>query len=212
LAGFPLVVPGLVEATTHEISADDRFIYISDRGGDQIFSFLRNTASGQLTLDDVVPSGGDAPTGIGLTPDGRLLYAAHGDGTLVGFSVGADGSLTPLAGGATVYATGPTVSYKLAFFNDIVYVGSGTGSTLNAFRINATGALTQLAGFPRNDGGPGPTIYPFVFEELLYVSDAPNNQVRGFVINDSGSLTPAPGSPYPANGSPTELTPAIVSF
>lgn len=211
LAGFPQAVPGLVEATTSSLSDDDTRLYLTDRGSNQIFVFSRNIETGALTQQSVVSSGATTPVGSGLTPDGRFLYVAHGDGTLVGFGVAGDGSLTQLPN-PTVYSAAPALTYTLAFLNDLVYLGDGISRQMNAFRIGADGSLTQVAGFPRAGGGAGTLSYPFVFEAILYATDRANNRINAFTVNSNGSLNDVPGSPFTANGSPTKLAPAIVSF
>jgi 6-phosphogluconolactonase (cycloisomerase 2 family) len=213
LNNYPLAVPGLVEATTQALSANDRFVYLADRGSDQIFTFELLAETGFLALRDVQSSLGAEPSGVGLTPDGRFLYVAHQDGTLTGFTVENNGGLTPLVFAPTVYANGPTISYKFAFIGDVVYVGDAAGATLNAFSINNnTGALTGVAGFPRSGGGASAFAFPFVFEDLLYVPNGPANLIEAYTVNANGSVTPVPGSPFPGNGFPTQVDAAIVSF
>lgn len=212
LVGFPLAVPGMQAATTPQMSPDDRFLYVSDPDTDQLFAFSRNLQTGSLALIQQVASGGDGPTGLGLTPDGRFLYAAHADGTLPGFAVAADGTLTALAGPAPAYAAGPTLSYTLGFLEDAVFVGDAAASSLNAFRIGANGALTQLPGYPRGGGGAGVFVYPFFFADLLYVSNGASNRINAFTVNDDESVQVVPGSPFPGSGAPAELEAAVVSF
>lgn len=212
LAGFPLAVPGMLGATTHQMSSDDRFLFVSDPDTDQLFAFTRNPQTGSLALLQQVPSGGDGPTGVGLTQDGRFLFAAHVDGTLTSFVVGGDGRLTASAGAPTVYAAGPTISYNLGFLGDVLYVGDAAGASINAFRIGANGALTQLAGYPRGGGGPAVLVYPFFFADLLYVSNGASNRISAFSIQADGQAQAVPGSPFPGSGSPTELDAAVVSI
>ena len=212
LPGFPLAVAGMQDATTFQLSDDDRFLFVPDRASDQVFVFSRNVDTGSMALVGQVPSGGDAPTGSGLTSDGRFLYIAHGDGTLTGFTVGANGSLTALANPATVYAAGPTLSFTFGFFNDVMFVGDAAGKSLNAFRVGTSGSLTQLAGYPRAGGGPGVLAYPFFFADLVYVADGAGNRINAYTVDDSGNLQTVPGTPITGSGSPTELEGAVVGY
>ena len=84
-----------------------------------------------------------------VTPDGKLLYTTNpGSGTLSGFWIGSNGSLTPVDG--TVLATLPTGStdLDLAVSDDgkfLYTIDSGTGS-VSVLGVNADGTLNVLAG------------------------------------------------------------------
>lgn len=66
--------------TTAEIaaSADGRFLYVSNRGQDDIARFAV-ASDGGLTLMDHTPTGGRKPRFFTLGPDGGYLYAANQD-------------------------------------------------------------------------------------------------------------------------------------
>lgn len=78
------------------VSADDRFVYTSNRIDDTIavFSVLADGAG--LEQVDVVPAGGSWPRDIVLSPDGRLLFSAnHKSDSITVFRVDAEtGRLT----------------------------------------------------------------------------------------------------------------------
>jgi 6-phosphogluconolactonase (cycloisomerase 2 family) len=82
-----------------------------------------------------------------VTPDGRFVYTSNaGSATISGFSIAANGVLTPLSG--TVVATLPSGSTNLdiAISADgkfLYTMNSGTG-TVNIFGINQDGTLTSL--------------------------------------------------------------------
>jgi 6-phosphogluconolactonase len=66
--------------TTAEIAAsgDGRFLYVSNRGQDDIARFVI-APDGGLTLADHTPTGGRKPRFFTLGPDGGYLYAANQD-------------------------------------------------------------------------------------------------------------------------------------
>jgi 6-phosphogluconolactonase (cycloisomerase 2 family) len=82
-------------------SHDGRFIYTANAGSGSVSGF-RAGAHGSLTLLDVdgrtaVTGAGSHPVDMAQSHDGRFLYVlANGNGTLNGFKVGPNGSLTPL--------------------------------------------------------------------------------------------------------------------
>ena len=99
-ADSPVQVPGHSVA----ISRDGRYLYASDPGG----SVSAHAISSDGTLREVPGSpfptidGGIMSTfALAVTPDGLYLYAENFSldlSTIVGFSIAADGSLTPVAG------------------------------------------------------------------------------------------------------------------
>ena len=86
-------------STTAEIavSADGRFVYISNRGNDSVTLFAADATSGLLTRTGWQPTQGLGPRFIGLDPAGRFLHAANEQGdTVVTFRVDAgSGVLVP---------------------------------------------------------------------------------------------------------------------
>jgi 6-phosphogluconolactonase len=61
------------------LSPDERFVYGSNRGHNSIAVYARDTASGRLTLVEIVPSGGKHPRNFNLSPDGRWLVCGNRD-------------------------------------------------------------------------------------------------------------------------------------
>ncbi|WP_326795758.1 lactonase family protein [Streptomyces sp. NBC_01808] len=78
------------------ISADGRFVYLSNRGHDSVARLAVEDDGAALRLVDTVPCGGNWPRHITLSPDGGLLYSANERGRTIGvFTVDADtGALT----------------------------------------------------------------------------------------------------------------------
>jgi 6-phosphogluconolactonase (cycloisomerase 2 family) len=67
--------------TTAEIavSADGRFLYVSNRGQDSIARFAISGDSGRLSFIDCTPTGGKRPRFFTLDPAGDFLFAANQD-------------------------------------------------------------------------------------------------------------------------------------
>ena len=104
-----------VQNTTAEIiiSADGRYLYVSNRGHDSIAVFAIDRASGKLTHRENVPSGGRIPRNIRFDPTGNWFFAANETGgNLTEFKVDkASGHLT--ATGVTAPITTPGGMYFL---------------------------------------------------------------------------------------------------
>lgn len=108
------------------------------------------SSGGTLTVINAnIPTLANATCWHVVTPNGKLLYTTNpGSGTLSGFWIGSDGSLTPVDG--TVVATLPAGSsdLDLGVSSDGKYlytIDSGTGS-VSVLGINADGTLTILPG------------------------------------------------------------------
>lgn len=70
------------------LSADNRFLYLSNRGHDSIAWFAVREGGATLELVDTVPSQGTYPRHISLSPSGSLLFAANqNSGTVGAFTV-----------------------------------------------------------------------------------------------------------------------------
>ncbi|MDA3642692.1 lactonase family protein [Saccharopolyspora indica] len=80
------------------ISADGRFVYVSNRGHDSIARFAVEAAGERLRLVDTVPCGGRWPRHIAITPDGRWMHASNQySNTITAFQVDPDsGALSPV--------------------------------------------------------------------------------------------------------------------
>ncbi len=79
------------------VSADGRFVYLSNRGHDTIAVFAVEQGGAALRLLATPPVGGKFPRHISFDPTGSLLFAANqNSGTVTSFRVDrASGALTP---------------------------------------------------------------------------------------------------------------------
>lgn len=81
---LPTIRPGVEShgADIH-LSPDGRFLYCSNRGEDSIACFMVDQATGRLTQQDIVPSGGKTPRNFALTPSGRHVLVANQNGDAI---------------------------------------------------------------------------------------------------------------------------------
>lgn len=79
------------------VSADGRFVYVTNRGQDSIAIFAADPKTGLLTHSRNVPSGGKSPRNIRFAPHGDYLLAANqGGNNITEFRVDkTSGGLTP---------------------------------------------------------------------------------------------------------------------
>jgi 6-phosphogluconolactonase (cycloisomerase 2 family) len=105
-------------------------------------------SNGKLsTISANVPTLGTATCWQAVTPDGRFAFTANsGSSTVSGFSIGANGALTPLSG--TVVATLPngSVDLDMAITVDgkFLYTLDSETGKVSILGINADGTLNSL--------------------------------------------------------------------
>ena len=139
--------------------------------------------------------------------EGNVLYVALKNANAVaGFSINADGSLSPLAG--SPFSAGKGTS-SLAGCScgpgGFLFAANNLAGSISAYSIDATtGVLTQISGSPFLATTPSGDIL-FV-EGELFLPDASSNAIGGFVPDlSNGVVSAAPGSPFPAGSGPLAL-------
>jgi 6-phosphogluconolactonase (cycloisomerase 2 family) len=175
-----------------------QFLFAVNAGSNQI-SVLQITPSG-LDLVDVVDSGGVRP--ISLTVHDDLLYALNEGGTpnITGFTVGDDGTLTPLAG-STQPLIGDTAAdpAEVSFNHDgtLLLVTEKAGNRIDTYTIDNNG----LPSAPIDNASNGLTPFGFAFNNpgFLVVSEAfggtPNlSAASSYSAGDDGVLSVVSGS------------------
>lgn len=119
-------------------------------------------ANGTITaISQSLHTFGDGNCWNAITPNGKFVYADNsGTSTIAGFSVGSDGTLTPIGG--TIVASYPahTTNLDMAVSGDGKYLytlNSGTGS-VGIYSINSNGTLSNpgtIEGLPISAGFQG---------------------------------------------------------
>lgn len=136
-----------------------------------------------------------------------------GSNTVSAFSVGAGGSLSPVAG--SPFATGGAGSGDFLFaasrarvcaVGNRLYVSNSASNNVSGFDVNpTTGGLSLVPGSPFATGGQaGNGISLDCTPDGRYVIavNAGSANVSCFSVGANGALTAVPGSPFPLVGSP----------
>jgi 6-phosphogluconolactonase len=199
-------------------------VYASDSQNDAIAAYSINFGTGALTpiagspfsLGNIVGE----PTGLAIVP-ANFLYTANINGSVNGFSIAPDGSLSqvstsPFPAGDTPAAIvfgqspqGQTGANFLYVANSSSALGSVSGYTIDT----ASGALTPVPGSPVFTGA---NTRPFglVYNSFnntgngpyLYVGLNQSNRIAAFSVDrTTGALTPVPGSPFSGVNAPVGL-------
>jgi YD repeat-containing protein len=187
-----------------------RYVYesaYSDNGNVGTVSvYSVNPSTGQLRSLGFVSQAGDSST-LALDPASQYLYIANTasnnvPNTLSVYTVGANGSLTPLA--TPPVATG---NYPNAVAADplgrFVYVVNGSDETVSGFAVGPNGGLTAVPGspFPVDFGAMAVIVDPS--GQFVYVLNTSSATISAFTLDpNSGALTPIAGSPFAAGSDP----------
>jgi 6-phosphogluconolactonase (cycloisomerase 2 family) len=176
----------------------NQFLFAVNAGSNQI-SVLRIGRDG-LAVVDVVDSGGIRPISLALHEN--LLYVLNEGGTpnITGFTVGDDGTLTPLAG-STQPLIGDTAAdpAQIGFSRDgtLLVVTEKAGNRIDAYTIDENG----LPSAPIDNASNGMTPFGFAFNNsgFLVVSEAfggaPNQSAASsYSASEDGVLSVISGS------------------
>jgi len=176
----------------------NQFLFAVNAGSNQI-SVLR-VGILDLTLVDVVASGGIRPISLALHEN--LLYVLNEGGTpnITGFTVGDDGTLTPLAGSTQPLIGGTAADPAQVSFNPdgtLLVVTEKAGNRLNTYTVDENG----LPSAPIDNASNGMTPFGFAFNNLgfLVVSEAfggaPNQSAASsYSAAEDGTLSVISGS------------------
>jgi 6-phosphogluconolactonase (cycloisomerase 2 family) len=191
------------EPTGIATSPDGRYVYVANSGEESISTFSVGKG-GALTKVGCNPNSScetpeGRPVGLAVSPDGKFLYATTGitkrkkaePGTVSVFSIGGEGTLTPVECSSCQTGVEPT-GVTIVPNNQYLYVANRGSDSVSAFEVGPTGTLSPVACTESNcDTGTAPegaTVSPY--GEFLYVSNTESKSVSAFAIGSGGALTP----------------------
>jgi 6-phosphogluconolactonase len=176
------------------ILTEDRRYVLAVNAGSNTISSLEVMADG-LTLVETEPSGGTMP--VSITECNGTVYVLNsgGAGNISGFTLGSDGTLTPIAGSTQPLsgAVAPNPA-QIGFSPDCdwLVVTEKNSDTIDVYPVDSSG----VAGTPVVNVSAGPTPFGFSFDSsgLLVVSEAHDGNagestVSSYTINANGTLT-----------------------
>jgi 6-phosphogluconolactonase len=176
----------------------NRFLFAVNAGSNQI-SVLK-IKKNELTMVDLVDSGGIRPISLALHDD--LLYVLNEGGTpnITGFTVEGNGTLTPLPGSTQPLIGGAAADpAQIGFSSDgsLLVVTEKAGNRIDTYTIDDDG----LPSAPINNPSNGMTPFGFEFNHsgTLVVSEAFGgaagaSAASSYTASDSGMLSVASGS------------------
>jgi 6-phosphogluconolactonase len=178
------------------IDPSNRWLFVVNAGSDDISVFAIDEDG--LTLVDREPSGGDNP--VSLTYSGSLLYVLNAGGAvggadeITGFSVDADGLLTPIPGSTRPLSDTNTGPAQVSFNTDgdVLVVTEKATNLIDTFTVDSNG----VAGPVSTHASSGTTPFGFAIgkRDQVIVSEAAGgapdqSSVSSYQLGKDGSLT-----------------------
>lgn len=180
------------------IGPGNRFLFAVNAGSNQIS--VMKIKKNELTMVDIVDSGGIRP--ISLALHDHLLYVLNEGGTpnITGFTIGENGTLTPLPGSTRPLIGGVAADpAQVGFSSDgsLLVVTEKAGNRINTYTVDDDGLPSAAINNPSN----GMTPFGFAFNNAgtLVVSEAFGGAANASAASsysapDSGTLSVVSGS------------------
>lgn len=180
------------------LSRDRRFLYACNPGSDNVTVFAVNGST--LTFLQKVDAG-DQP--LSVTLYGNFAYVLDGSvagNGITGFTVGANGTLTPIPNSFKKLSSPIAVPGDVKFSPDgkFIVVTHKVGSAIDVFRVGANGLVSDPTPYP--SFGPRPFALAFQDTGRLFVVESGlptmmNTAVSSYNVNSSsGALSVITGS------------------
>jgi len=177
------------------IDPANRWLFVVNAGSNDISVFAVTADS--LTLVDREPSGGQNP--ISLTYSGNLLYVLNAGGAvgatdgITGFSVGANGMLTPIPGSTQALSDTNTGPAQVSFNTDgdvLVVTEKGT-NLIDTFTVDGSGVAGPVS--THNSSGTTPFGFAIGKRDQVIVSEAAGgapdlSSMSSYQLGKDGSL------------------------
>jgi 6-phosphogluconolactonase len=144
------------------LSDDHSLLFVVNAGSNEVSSF-RVGSGARLTLASRVSSGGVMP--VSLAMRGNLLYVVNGGGagSISGFTVATDGTLTPLSGSTRPLSGAATAgpgSIRISPSGQVLVVTEKPNNKLDVYVLGADGRPAGPTVLP----SPGPTPFGADFD------------------------------------------------
>jgi 6-phosphogluconolactonase (cycloisomerase 2 family) len=183
-------------------------LYVVDQGSDDIAVFSIG-AGGDLSplAGSPFPSGGIAPEGLALTPDGRFLFVGHQESrTVVPFSLTPEG--VPVAAAEPVDLGSPPDGMAVTPDGRFLIATLPFLARIAILEIGPGGRLDHAPGSPfRGDSDAADGVALGRGGALLYVANASPqmSEISLYSLGPEGDLRRTPGSPFRSAGAATNI-------
>lgn len=206
--GTPVSLPGPNLSGGISVSLPLRELFVADHVMDKLYAFTSGSLAAAPGSPYSLATSNGFLEGVAATPNGKFVYVVGLAGTISGFSIGSDLSLTPIPG-SPFPVTAQSVAAATETSSKFLFVMNS--SSVSAFTIDpATGALAA-AGMPIALSASALATPEMAAtapgSNFLYVAVNGTNHVDGFSFDtNTGVLTSVNGSPFPVGTGPLALT------
>jgi 6-phosphogluconolactonase len=123
-------------------------LFVSEAADSSLSSYSLSGSGALTTITPALSNTQMAACWAVVTQDGRFVYTANaGTGTVSGYRIAADGSVTLLnADGRTGITEANPTDMALSSNSEYLYVLTGSNRSIRAFRVGADGSLTDVMG------------------------------------------------------------------
>jgi DNA-binding beta-propeller fold protein YncE len=173
-----------------------QFAYVANDSGNSVSAFSIG-ANGALTPVPGSPfAAGIGPLSVAVDPTGKFAYVLNVEtppdfinGTVLAYSIGANGALTPVSGSPFAAGSLPQ-SVAVDPTGKFAYVANGLSNNVSAFSIGANGALTPVTGSPFVAGTTPVSVA--ITPLVPFASSFAKLEIakQGFDLNESFTLGP----------------------
>jgi 6-phosphogluconolactonase (cycloisomerase 2 family) len=150
-----------------------QYVYINDSGSTRAIRSYRVESNDTLTLIDTDSTGSYYALELTVTHDGTKLYAAGGITYVVlGYTINADGTLTPLAGSPFPSPAGGSPSNVFPSGDDaFLLVGTGTSAEVHTAAIDEASGAIAYTGYFFDVGMQGTLGDVSAVDDLVFITD-----------------------------------------
>ncbi len=224
------------DPTSVTVNPTGTFVYVANRGSNDISAYALNAASGMLTPIDANAApgvqnfaAGTTPRSVTVNPAGTFIYVANANShNISAYALNGDGSLTPIDAdsvmpGVQNFPAGTSpISVTVNPAGTFVYVANADSRNISAYALNGDGSLTPIdadsvmpgvQNFPAGTSPISVTVTVTPSGTFVYVANGGSNDISAYALNGDGSLTPidadaaTPGiQNFPAGTAPWSVT------
>jgi len=131
-------------------------VIVSEAGGGTVSSYRAGAGGALSAITASLPVGFGAPCWVAVSPNGKLAYTGNASGSISGFDVAPDGSVSAI--GPTAFAASPRdldFSRNGRFLYLVSPGNAATGGRVTGYRVAGDGSLEQVTSVPAAPGLTG---------------------------------------------------------
>ena len=200
---------------SNNVSTTTSFMWVATQGDQMVRSYTisqNNGAINPIGTNGSAVATGAQPEAMIITPDGKAMFIANAGGTITGYTIKGDGTLTsagsPVNAGSSPVALVADPASKFLFVANQGSASDVTSGTISVFAISGSSLTpvgnpvpTELPGDVSGSGPSGLVVSPV--GSYLYVANQFSNNVQSYSYNASGKLVLI--NHYAAGTNPTGL-------